>query len=50
MARVRFGERLTPEQLTQLEKDFASYLRSSERLRATKLQNGDEPDFMFSAG
>lgn len=49
-ARIRFGEKLTPEQLEQIRKDLDGNVRSSERLRAVKLKNGDEPDFVFSAG
>jgi hypothetical protein len=50
VARIRFGERLTPAQLEQVKKDLDGNVRSSERLRAVKLKNGDEPDFTFSAG
>lgn len=50
VARTRFGEKLTPEQLEQIKKDMDGNIRSSDRLRAVKLKNGDEPDFIFSAG
>lgn len=50
VARTRFNEKLTPEQLEQIKKDLDGNIRSSERLRAVKLKNGDEPDFIFSAG
>ena len=50
VARVRFGEKWTPEQLEQIRKDLDGNLRSADRLRAVKLKNGDEPDFIFSAG
>ena len=50
VARARFGDKLSPEQLEQLKKELDGYVRNSERLRAVKLQNGDEPDFVFSAG
>ncbi|HEX8843161.1 MAG TPA: hypothetical protein VF791_00750 [Pyrinomonadaceae bacterium] len=49
-ARVRFGDKLTPEQLEQLKKDMDGNVRTADRLRAVKLKNGDEPDFIFSAG
>ncbi len=49
VARARFGDKLSPEQLEQLRKELDGYVRNSERLRAVKLQNGDEPDFVFSA-
>ena len=49
VARVRFGEQVTPEQLAQIKKDVAGNVRTADRLRAVKLQNADEPDFVFSA-
>lgn len=49
-ARVRFGEKLTPEQLEQVRKDLDGNLRAADRLRAVKLKNADEPDFTFDAG
>ena len=48
VARVRFGEKLTPEQLEQIKKDLDGNVRSADRLRAVILKNGDEPDFTFS--
>jgi hypothetical protein len=50
VARLRFGEHLGPEQYEQIKKDFDSNVRNAERLRAVKLKNADEPDFIFSAG
>ncbi len=50
VARVRFGEKLTPEQLEQIKKDLDGNVRTADRLRAVKLKNGDEPDFVFTAG
>ncbi|MDT4898347.1 MAG: hypothetical protein QOH25_3424 [Acidobacteriota bacterium] len=50
VARVRFGEKWTPEQLEQVKKDLEGNVRSADRLRTVKLKNGDEPDFTFSAG
>ncbi len=49
VARVRFGEQVTPEQLAQIQKDLAGNVRTADRLRAVKLKNEDEPDFVFSA-
>ena len=48
VARARFGERFDAEEFEQVKKDLQSYLQSSERLRAIKLRNEDEPDFVFS--
>jgi hypothetical protein len=49
VARQRFGEKWTPEQLEQVKKDVDGNVRTADRLRAIKLKNGDEPDFVFSA-
>lgn len=48
VARVRFGDRLTPEQLERLKRELEGNVRTADRLRAYKLKNGDEPDFVFS--
>src|SRR5918911_1762728 len=48
VARVRFGEKLTPEQMEKVKKDLDGNVRTADRLRAVKLKNGDEPDFTFS--
>lgn len=49
VVRARFGDHLTPAQLDQIKKDVDGNVRAAERLRAIKLKNGDEPDFIFSA-
>ncbi len=49
MARVRFGERLTPEEFARVRNDLATNLLIADRLRAVKLKNADEPDFVFFA-
>lgn len=49
VVRARFGERLTEEQFEQVKKDLEANVQSAERLRAVKLKNEDEPDFVFSA-
>ncbi|HWS89352.1 MAG TPA: hypothetical protein VN282_20430 [Pyrinomonadaceae bacterium] len=49
VARRRFGERLTPEQLEAVKRDLEGNVRTAERLRAAKLKNSDEPDFVFEA-
>lgn len=50
VARARFGAQVTSEQFEQIKKDLEDNVRVAERLRAVKLKNGDEPDFVFSAG
>ncbi len=49
VARVRFGQQVTPEQFEQIKKDLEGNVRVADRLRAVKLKNADEPDFAFSA-
>src|SRR5918992_902480 len=49
VARLRFGEKLSDEDMTRLRRDIAGNLRSADALRAVKLKNADEPDFVFSA-
>ncbi|HYP53035.1 MAG TPA: hypothetical protein VEQ42_05815, partial [Pyrinomonadaceae bacterium] len=49
VARARFGEQVTPEELASIRRDLEGNVRASERLRAHKLSNADEPDFVFSA-
>jgi hypothetical protein len=44
-----YGKYLTKEQLASITNDFDGDLKSSERLRTFKLENGDEPDATFSA-
>ena len=39
----------TPEQFEKVKKDLDDKVRTADRLRAVKLKNGDEPDFIFSA-
>ncbi|MDT7541168.1 MAG: hypothetical protein QOE33_1072 [Acidobacteriota bacterium] len=49
VARVRFGDKLSPEELTRVKRAMEGKVRTADRLRAFKLQNSDEPDFVFSA-
>ncbi|HVF57593.1 MAG TPA: hypothetical protein VM934_15665 [Pyrinomonadaceae bacterium] len=49
VARVRFGEQTTAEELERVARDLEGNVRTAERLRAFKLQNSDEPDFVFAA-
>ena len=48
-ARLRFGEHLSAEQLEAVKRDLEGNVRTAERLRASKLKNSDEPDFVFGA-
>lgn len=49
VARLRFGDNLSAEQLESVKRDLEGNVRTAERLRAFKLKNSDEPDFVFSA-
>lgn len=49
VARARFGDKLSAEQLSQVKGDLEGNVRTAERLRAAKLQNAEEPDFVFAA-
>ncbi len=48
VVRARFGDRVSPENLSKITKDIESNMRAAERLRSYKLRNSDEPDFIFS--
>lgn len=49
VARLRFGEKLSEDDMTRLRRDIVGNLRTADALRAVKLKNSDEPDFVFSA-
>ncbi|MEO6391455.1 MAG: hypothetical protein ABIP75_06355 [Pyrinomonadaceae bacterium] len=49
VAKARFGEYLTPEQQSKLPASMENLAASAGRLRAVKLKNADEPDFVFTA-
>lgn len=49
VAKARFGKYMTAEQLEEVRRDLEGNVRTSERLSTVKLQNSDEPDFVFSA-
>lgn len=50
LARERYGRFLSAEELTMLDERCAGIERRSQRLRAVKLSNGDEPVSEFRAG
>ena len=49
VARLRFGASLKPEQFEAVKRDLEGNVRTAERLRASRLKNSDEPDFVFEA-
>jgi glucose/arabinose dehydrogenase len=49
VARERFGAHTTPEEFARVKRDLEGNVRTADRLRAAKLKNSDEPDFVFEA-
>lgn len=49
VARLRFGDHIKPEDVERIKRDMQDNVRTADRLRASKLKNSDEPDFVFSA-
>ena len=49
VARVRFGKHLEDSQWERVRRDLEGNVRTADRLRESKLKNGDEPDFTFIA-
>jgi len=50
VARARFGKFVTDEEMAKIKEDLEGNVRAAERLRNYKLENGDEPDFVFTSG
>jgi predicted pyridoxine 5'-phosphate oxidase superfamily flavin-nucleotide-binding protein len=49
VARARFGDQLSAEQFEAVKRGLDGNVRTADRLRAFKLKNSDEPDFVFGA-
>ncbi len=47
IVRQRYGQYLTPDQLSEVVRSLDSRLQTSKRLREFKLKNSDEPDSIF---
>ncbi len=43
----RYGERLSPEELEEVRKGVERITETAEALRSVKLENWDEPFFIF---
>jgi hypothetical protein len=43
----RYGDRLSEEELAEVRKGVERMVEAAEELRAVKLENGDEPFFVF---
>jgi hypothetical protein len=49
LARAKYGQHLTAEQLEQVKQSLQRDLLGIELLRQVPLRNGDEPSFVFRA-
>jgi hypothetical protein len=49
VARLRFGDKISTDELIRVKRSLAGKLRTADALHNSKLQNSDEPDFVFSA-
>ena len=49
IARIKYGQHLTPEQLDELKESILRDQYGNELLRKVPLKNGDEPSFVFRA-
>src|SRR5947199_7699509 len=49
VVRRRFGDKLTDDELTRVKRSLEGMVRTGNTLRDVKLQNSDEPDFIFNA-
>lgn len=49
VARARFGQHLSAEEFERVKRDLAGNVRAAEALAKSKLNNSDEPDFVFQA-
>ena len=47
--RLRYGDRLSPDDLAIITRGIDGRLRGVDRLYQVSLTNGDEPDFVFRA-
>ena len=43
----RYGERLSEDELAEVKKGVDRLVEAAEKLREVKLENGDEPFFVF---
>ncbi len=43
----RYGERLSDEELAEVKKGVDRLMEAAEKLREIRLENGDEPFFVF---
>lgn len=49
VAKARFGKQVSDDEFKRIKRDLEGNVRTAERMSAFKLENWDEPDFIFSA-
>jgi hypothetical protein len=49
VARIQYGKNLNEEQMAEIKRSLSGRFRAAEAMKKTKLANGDEPAFIFSA-
>lgn len=49
VVKLKFGKHIEASQWDRVKRDLDGNIRASDRFRDFKLQNGDEPDFIFIA-
>ena len=47
IVKERYGERLSEEELAEVRKGVDRIVEAAEKLREIRLENGDEPFFVF---
>ena len=49
VARIQYGKYLNDDQMAEIKRSLSGRFRAAEAMKKTKLANGDEPAFIFSA-
>ena len=49
VARIQYGKYLNDDQMAEIKRSLSGRFRGAEAMKKTKLANGDEPAFIFSA-
>ena len=49
VVRIQYGKNLSTEQMAEVKRSLSGRFRSAEAMKKVKLENGDEPAFVFSA-
>ncbi len=47
IVKERYGDRLSDEELAEVKKGVEKIVEAAEKLREIRLENGDEPFFVF---